>query len=163
MTPPHIRPFVPEDAPALAALTLAAIVMIGVRGYSLQQVMCWAAHHPGAPRFLDSAAKGDLILVAVAQDGATAAYALLEREGHLDMLYCHPDYAGNGFATALLAAIESDARRAGIGRLFTEASELSRPVFERAGFVLLQRRDFTYVMGAEEIAMHNYAMEKLLD
>ncbi len=45
-------------------LTLAAIVMIGVRAYSMEQVMCWAAGHPGAPRFIDSAAKGDLILVA---------------------------------------------------------------------------------------------------
>ena len=163
MAAPHIRPFVPEDAPVLAALTLAAIVMIGVRGYSMQQVMCWAAHHPGAPRFLDSAAKGDLILVAVADDGATAAYALLERDGHFDMLYCHPDYAGNGFATALLAATESAARRDGIGRLFANASELSRPVFERAGYALLHRRDFSYTMGDEAIPMHNYAMEKHLD
>ena len=163
MAAPKIRPFVPEDAPTLAALTLAAIVMIGVRGYSMQQVMCWAAHHPGAPRFLDGAAKGDCILVAVADDGASAAYALLERDGHLDMLYCHPDYAGQGFASALLAASESAARQSGIGRLFAHASELSRPVFERAGYTLLHRRDYTMAMGDEAIPMHNYAMEKHLD
>lgn len=159
---PHIRPFQTEDAPALAALTLAAIVMIGARAYSMEQVMCWAAGHPGAPRFLDSAAKGDLILVALAEDGATAAYALMERDGHCDMLYCHPDFAGNGFATALLAAVENEARKSGIGRLFANASELSRPVFERAGYTLLHRRDFSYAMGDAEVAMHNYAMEKPL-
>ena len=144
----------------LAALTLAAIVMIGPRAYSTEQVMCWAAHHPGAPRFVKSAENGDVILVAEADDGATAAYALLERDGHLDMLYCHPDYAGNGFATALLVAIEREARMTGIARLFANASELSRPVFERAGYALLHRRDFSYAMGEQQIAMHNYAMEK---
>jgi putative acetyltransferase len=55
-----------------------------------------------------------------------------------------------------------DARRAGIGRLFTEASELARPVFERAGYALLHRRDFTIAMGDEHIPIHNYAMEKAL-
>ena len=160
---PHIRPFQTEDAPTLAALTLAAIVMIGVRAYSMEQVMCWAAGHPGAARFIDSAAKGDLILVARAADGPPAAYALMERDGHLDMLYCHPDFAGQGFATALLAQIEVEARQAGIGRIFAEASEISRPVFERSGYTLLHRRDFALMMGGAEVAMHNYAMEKLLD
>jgi len=158
----QIRPYRPEDAPALAALTLAAITMIGLRAYTIEQVLCWAAHHPGAPRFIDGAAKGDLILVAMAEDGDPAAYALMERDGHLDMLYCHPDHAGQGLATALLAAAEDAARASGIVRLFADASELSRTVFERAGYTLLHRRDFSYLMGADEVPIHNYAMEKRL-
>ncbi len=163
---PLIRPFLAEDAAALAELTLAAILMIGARAYSTHQILAWAARHPGAPRFTQSAAKGDLILVALADDGAPVAYGLLERgpehDGHLDMLYCHPDHAGQGLGAALLAAIETEACKAGTARLFTEASELSRPVFARAGFTLLHRRDFTLPLGAEGIAMHNYAMEKVL-
>lgn len=162
----QIRSFVPEDAPALAELTIAAIAMIGLRAYSPKQVLSWAARHPGAPRFLESAATGDWILVALpgngAEDSGPAAYVLLERDGHLDMLYCHPDHAGKGLATALLAAVEAKAQGAGIARLYTEASELARPVFERAGFTLLHRRDFTLAMGDEDIPIHNYAMAKQL-
>jgi putative acetyltransferase len=160
---PHIRPFIIEDAPALAELTVAAIAITATRAYSAKQVLSWAARHPGAPRFIASAAKGDTILVAVADDGAPAAYALMEADGHIDMLYCHPDHGGKGLASALLAAIEADARRVGIVSLHTEASELARPVFERAGFALLHRRDFTLQMGDEAVPIHNYAMEKRLD
>lgn len=158
--PPQIRLFRCDDAPALAELTLAAIVTIGLRAYSAKQALGWAARHLGAPRFIDSAAKGDVILVAVTDDDTPAAYALMEPDGHIDMLYCHPDHAGKGLATGLLAAVEAEARRAGIARLFTEASELARPVFARAGFALLHRRDFVLPTCGEDIAIHNYAMDK---
>lgn len=160
---PQLRPFRLDDAPALAELTLAAIVTLGIRTYSVKQTLSWAARHPGAPRFVDGLAKGDLIFVALADDDAPAAYALMEPDGHIDMLYCHPDHAGKGLATALLTAVEDAARQAGITLLFTEASELARPVFERAGFVLLHRRDFVLSTCGEDIAIHNYAMEKRLD
>jgi putative acetyltransferase len=156
------RPFRTSDAEALAALTLAAIRVTGLRAYTPEQVAAWAAGHPGAERFIASAAKGDTILVAVDAEGAPLAYALTEPDGHCDMLYCHPDYAGRGLAAALLVETEICARAAQITCLFTEASELARPVFERAGYALLHRRDFAIAHRGQEIAIHNYAMEKRL-
>lgn len=158
-----IRPFRDADAGALAALTVQAIRTIGPRAYSEAQVAAWAARHPGPERFLARAAKGDTILVAAGPAAdEPLAYVLTEPDGHLDMLYCHPDHAGRGLARALLTSAETAARAAGIGRLFTEASELARPVFTRAGFALLHRRDFAIPAGSGEIAIHNYAMEKRL-
>jgi len=90
------------------------------------------------------------------------AYGLLEPGGHVDMLYCHPDHAGQGLAGQLLAGVEAHARATGTTRLFTEASELARPVFARAGFRLVRRRDFTIPHAGGDIAIHNYAMEKSL-
>jgi putative acetyltransferase len=78
------------------------------------------------------------------------------------MLYCHPDHAGRGLAAALLAETEICARAAQITCLFTEASELARPVFERAGFAVLHRHDFTIGLPEAPVAIHNYAMEKRL-
>lgn len=159
-----IRPFRPEDAPELAALTVAAIVTLGLRAYSPKQVMAWAAPHLGPAVFLDGdrPRAGDAILVALSGAGEPAAYAVLREGALVHMLYCHPDHAGQGLATALLAAVESAARAAGIGRLHAEASEVSRPVFARAGYSLLHRRDFDLHVGGEAIPMHNYAMEKTL-
>ncbi|WP_296716731.1 GNAT family N-acetyltransferase [Erythrobacter sp.] len=158
-----IRPFREDDAEPLAALTGAAIRSIGGRAYAPGQVAAWAARHPGPQRFIASAAKGDIILVTVNAADLPTAYALLEPDGHVDMLYCHPDYAGTGLAGRLLDSAEDRARAAGIARLFTEASELARPVFARAGFRLVQRRDFTIPHAGEDVAIHNYAMEKVLD
>jgi putative acetyltransferase len=157
-----IRPFRPEDAPALSELTVAAIAVLGLRAYSAKQVMAWAAGNLGPPLFLEQAEPGDVILVALSPEGEPAAYTMLRAGGLVHMLYCHPDHAGQGHATALLAAIEREALAAGVERLHTKASEISLPVFERAGYAVLRRRDFRMDLGGEAIPMHNYAMEKRL-
>ncbi len=155
-----VRRFRDDDAEALAALTLAAIRVTGLRAYAPEQVAAWSARHPGPQRFIASAAKGDTILVATDAADRPVAYVLTEPDGHCDMLYCHPDHAGRGLGGHLLAAAEVEARAVGLSRLFTEASELARPVFERAGFAVLHRRDFTI---GEGVSIHNYAMAKVLD
>jgi putative acetyltransferase len=86
------------------------------------------------------------------------AYSVLEPDGHLDRLYSHPEHTRRGLAGRLLAAAEEDARALGLARLFTEASILARPSFERAGYVVTHRRDFEI----DGVPIHNYAMEKLL-
>lgn len=157
-----LRPFRTSDAKALAALTLSAICVTGLRAYTPEQVAAWAARHPAPERFIARAAKGDTILVAVDTDDTPVAYVLNEPGGHCDMLYCHPDHAGRGLAALLLAGTETWARLAAIPRLFTEASELARLAFERAGFAVLNRRDFTIAHAGKDVAIHNYAMEKRL-
>lgn len=157
-----IRPFKESDADELAALTLAAIRDVGARRYSDVQVAAWAARHPGPERFLERHASGHLIFVAADSDDRAAAYALLEPDGHLDMLYCHPDHTRRGLADELLAHAEQQARREGMERLFTEVSELARPAFERGGYEVLARRDFTIEHDGESVPIHNYAMEKRL-
>jgi putative acetyltransferase len=157
-----LRPFRSSDAEALAALTLAAIRVTGLRAYTPEQVAAWSARHPGPERFIASAAKGDAILVAVDANDTPIAYVLTEPGGHVDMLYCHPDHTGNGVAGVLLGVAEAEARKSEVACLFTEASELARPVFERAGYIVLHRRDFAIVYAGADVAIHNYAMEKRL-
>jgi putative acetyltransferase len=139
---------------------VAAIAILGLRAYSARQVMAWAAGHLGPPLFLEQAEPGDVVLVSLSPEGEPAAYTMLRTSGLVHMLYCHPDHAGQGHATALLAAIEREALAAGVERLHTKASEISLPVFERAGYAVLRRRDFRLELDGETIPMHNYAMEK---
>jgi putative acetyltransferase len=147
------------DAPAIAALTLAAIRQTARAAYSEEQVAAWSARY-SVQRLLDGAAKGDWIRVAVNAIDSPVAYCVLETDGHLDMLYCHPEHTGQGLARRLLAEADLAAGALRLTRLFTEASELARPVFERAGYRLLERRDFTIPHAGRAVAIHNYAMEK---
>lgn len=156
-----IRAYRPDDAVAIAALTLAAIRTTAAAAYSPAQTAAWAARY-SVQRLLDGAAKGDVILVVADAADRAIAYTVLEAGGHIDMLYCHPDHTGQGHGARLLAAAEEAARAQGFTRLFAEASELARPVFARAGYSLLQRRDFTIPFQGGEVAIHNYAMEKRL-
>lgn len=99
-----------------------------------------------------------MIFVACDANDTVAAYALLEQDGHLDMLYCHPGHTRKGLADELLAHAEMVARSKGMARLYTEASELARAAFERAGYSVSKRREFEI----DGVPIHNYAMEKPL-
>jgi len=155
----HIRPFRPADGPALARISHAAVHRVGGLHYSLEQVRAWAPAVPDPERFLERAADGRILLVAADDSDRPLAYGDLERDGHIDHLYCRPDAAGTGVASALYDRLEAAAENRGIARLYVEASEPARRFFLRKSFVLLERREFT--LGG--VAIHNFAMEKRLD
>jgi len=157
-----IRPYRDDDVEALAELSLAAIHVVGQHGYSSAQVAAWSARHPGPSMYRQRVADGHTIFVAADEHDVPVAYALLEPDGHLDRLYNHPDHTRQGLATQLLMASETHARSRAIIRLYTEASELARPAFERAGYTVTQRRDFELEHNGNVVPIHNYAMEKSL-
>lgn len=163
-----LRLYQEGDEVWLSRITLAAIREVGARHYSPEQVDAWAAGNHSPESLKARAEAGAHIPVAIAGIALPVAYALLEFDeaghGHLDRLYCHGAHTRKGLAEALLEACEAHAREIGAPRLYTEASELARPAFERAGFTVLQRRDFA-IEGPDgrEVAIHNYAMEKRLN
>lgn len=161
-----LRSYQPGDERWLSQITLDAIRDVGSRHYSPDQVSAWASRHPSPERFAQRAEAGAYIVLAIAGMALPAAYALLERDeagdGHLDMLYCHPDHTRKGLADALLADCEKRAREEGCARIYTEASELAKASFERAGYAVTHRRDFTIEGPAGAVPIHNYAMEKRL-
>lgn len=150
-----IRQFEPTDADALAALFHASVHETGIRDYSPGQVAAWSPAKPDPERYL-RLAQSRTILVAVDDNSQVIGYGELEPDGHIDHLYCRPDRVGTGVGSAIYAAIEDFAKRASIGLLFVEASEGARRLFERRGFGVDARNDFTI----EGVAIHNYRMSK---
>ena len=155
-----IRPYRETDAAALAEVIAAAITRIGPHAYSPRQVAAWAARHPGPERFQELVAAGAVIFVATAPGDLPVAYALIEDDGHLDHLYTHPDHTRRGLATHLLAKAETYAAEKGVTRLYTEASDLARPAFEQAGYVVKSKREFSIAHEGRDIPIHNWAMGK---
>lgn len=155
----HIRAFRSGDAPALAQIFHDAVHQVGARHYSPEQLKAWAPAVPKPEGFIEKRADGRILLVAADESDRPLAYGDLEGNGHIDHLYCRPDVAGTGVASALYERLEAAARDGGIGRLHVEASEPARQFFLRKGFVLLERRELTL----SGVAIHNYAMVKRLD
>jgi putative acetyltransferase len=154
----RIRPYQPSDAETLCAIFVDAVREICRRHYSAEQIEAWGQRKPDTATFHARATDGRLVLVAVDHLGDPLAYVDLEANGHIDQLYCRPDMAGKGIASALYDQIERAARERGIQRLYVEASEAARPLFARKGFVELRRRDFRVA----DIPIHNFAMEKMV-
>jgi putative acetyltransferase len=90
--------------------------------------------------------------------GEVIAFAELERDGHLDMFYCHKDFIGRGVGRWLYQAVETKAGGMGLRRIFTDASITARPFFERCGFSVCRQQSVT--RGGVELS--NFRMEKAL-
>lgn len=151
-----IRPYEPVDALHLGSLYFESARSLGVRRYSPEQVEAWAPEPASSATVHDRATDGRLTLVACGPDGVPLAYGDLKPNGHIDHLYAHPKASGRGVATALLNCLIQAAEERGIAQLRVEASELARGLFERAGFSVVQRRDFVI----KGVAIHNFAMKR---
>ncbi|MGB3412489.1 MAG: GNAT family N-acetyltransferase [Microthrixaceae bacterium] len=160
----RVREYRHGDAAQLAEIFFRAVREIAITDYSAEQVQAWAPVRPDASFFENYASDGREVFVAVAVSGAedgsdrVLGYTDLESDGHIDHLYRHPDGAGLGVAAMLYLRLEESARSSGVERLFVEASELARRFFETQGFTVVRRRDFE----VNGVALHNYAMQKLL-
>jgi putative acetyltransferase len=154
----RIRAYDASDAPAVAAIFNRAICEIASRVYTPEQIGAWLDGGMEADETHLRCSDGRRVWVAVDDTDTAIAFIDLEDDGHIDMLFCQPEWTGRGVASSLYDTIETAARIRGITRLYVEASELARPVFARKGFVLLHRNDFTM----DGVAVHNYAMEKHL-
>ena len=146
------------DAEAMAGVYRRSVRSLGARDYTPVQVEAWAGRGPDAARFRQKIADGRKGWVAVDAEGRVCGFVDLEADGHIDFLYVDPDRAGQGVAGRLLAEVEQAARSEGLTRLYVEASETARRVFERHGYTVGRRRDFESGDGA----IHNYAMARRL-
>jgi putative acetyltransferase len=151
-----IREYRDGDADAIAGVFYHAARELGPRRYSPEQVAAWAPRIPDASRFASRASDGRITLVATHETMGIVAFGDLEPDGHIDFLYCRPEVAGTGVASQLLDTLLERAAALHIDRLFVEASELARGLFERKGFSLVRRRDFD--LGG--VPMHNYLLER---
>lgn len=154
----RIRPGRDQDAAALAEVFAAAVHGIASRAYTPEQIAAWCPETPPAAVFEKRLRDGRQLWVAADADDLPAAFIDLERDGHVDMLFCHPRAAGQGVAGALYERLEQAAYQAAMPRLYVRASEVARGFFERQGFAVQQRCDFE----RNGVMIHNYLMEKPL-
>ncbi|MUI16046.1 GNAT family N-acetyltransferase [Massilia dura] len=152
-----IRACLPGDAAALAELYRRSVGHFGPRAYSPAQVAAWAGGI-SAEKIAACCGDGRHVAVAVAPDDTLLGWGDLEQDGHVDFLYCAPEAEGRRVGSALYDTLETHARAAGMARLYVEASELARHLFERRGFLLLRRNELI----VNGVAIHNFSMEKWL-
>ena len=152
------RSFRPDDAETLAAIMQRAIAQIASRVYTQEQIAAWAGRAPDGDELKDKYADGRFVVVAVAEDDMPIAFGDVMQDGHVDLLYCHPDFAGQGVASQLYDLLEAETRRRAIETMTVDASEAALPFFTKKEYRVVRRND----LQLNGIAIHNYAMEKQL-
>ena len=89
-----LRPFLPADAPMLAAIFRASIEELTEDDYNPAQQEAWAAAADDEEAFGERLGK-NLTLIATV-DGSPVGFASLLNNEEIDMLYVHPAAAGQG-------------------------------------------------------------------
>lgn len=134
-----IRDFKETDLSSLELIYHDAVMEQGRRNYSEEQVESWASFpYLYAADFRTLVQTGYTRVMAFHQ--IPVAFATLYPDDHLALLYVLADHAGQGLAGRLCDDIEQEAGRRGVASLRTDASLLSRPVFEQRGFRLVEQQ-----------------------
>jgi putative acetyltransferase len=132
-----IRPLRPDDCQQLIAVYHEAVISQAGNLYSPSQIEAWSQQASRNDAFRSSLLRGHgLVSCAHGDETIIEAFALLDPVDRLALLYCRGRSSRQGRAGALLEALEQHARSRGVERLRTEASQLSRPLLERRGWVV---------------------------
>lgn len=155
--PVALRPFLPDDAPRLAALFRAAIEELTEEDYDDDQREAWASAADDEEAFAARLA-ANLTLLA-SRDGEVVGFASLKDGRHIDLLYVDPQSAGTGVAASLAAALETLAKARGADALSVDASDTALGFFQARGYVPERRN--TVPRG--DVWLSNTTLRKVLD
>lgn len=132
-----LRPLRPADWAQVVEVYADAVRSLATPLYLPEQIEAWASHPLESGSVRDALERGHgLVGHPPAKPTSVEAFALLDPPDRLALLYCRGRSSRQGLATALVRALEEQARAAGHNRLRTEASKLSRPLLERLGWAV---------------------------
>ena len=153
-----IRPFKNSDAPALIEIFNRAVNELASGAYGPHQIAIWTNLCLTPDQWIAAMTDGRTTFIAVDENDQPVAFTDVESDGHIRFLYASPDIAGTGVVTKLYESLEAEAIKQGIGKLYSEASELAKSFMLKQGFSVVERRDFELC----GVPIHNYAVEKRL-
>ena len=151
-----IRRAVLTDGPQLPALFEDALRLIASRFYSREQIDAWASRAARFRHVFETDFKARTAWVAEVETGRLLAYLDLEGGEHIDFFYARPEVTRTNITRNMYAALEAAARKEGVKRLTTEASEAAFRFFSKKGFIRTSKNDVII----DGVSIHNYSMAK---
>lgn len=139
-----LRPFLPADTPALAALFRASVAELTGEDYDPDQQEAWASAADDEEAF--GARLAALLTLVALRAGAPVGFVALKDNNHIELLYVHPEAVESGVAAALCTAAETLARGRGAKALTVDASDTALGFFQHRGYQP-ERRNTVSVAG----------------
>ncbi|MVW74105.1 GNAT family N-acetyltransferase [Pseudomonas xionganensis] len=136
---PLLRPYQPDDLDALLVLFNASVQQLAASHYDQTQRRAWAPESVDRQAWARRLAAQQVLLGEC--QGQMAGFIGFDLDGHIDLLFSHPEHARQGVAQRLYQAAEAELRAAGVSLLHTEASLLAQPFFARQGFVVVEQQE----------------------
>ena len=147
-----LRPYRPEDCPALLRLFYETVHSVNLGDYTEIQCNVWATGQEDADRWNRSLLEHTTIVAE--WDGTLAGFGDMDASGYLDRLYVSKDHQQLGIATAICDALE---QQIAAPTYQTHASITAKPFFIRRGYCVVRKQEVEW----QGIYLVNYVMEKL--
>lgn len=151
-----LRPFLPADTAILREIFAASIEELCADDYTEDQRVAWASAAEDAGDF--ARRLGAMTTLVVELDGDHLGFASLKDNAMIDMVYVHPDYAGEGIGTALMDALETIAKARGAKAVEADVSETAVAFFTARGYQQVHRN----LVAREDEWLANTFMRKAL-
>jgi len=132
-----LRPYLPADLVPLRELFAASVEELMQDDYDEDQRAAWVSMAEDGDEF--AARLAEQVTLVVEAEGEHLGFAALKDNTVIDMLYVHPDFAGQGIGTALADALEKIAKSRGAKSLTVESSETAQMFFEERGYEATRR------------------------
>lgn len=148
--------YTPDKAMEVITLFYDSVHEIGKQYYNAEQLEAWAPTPPDYDSWISylNEFKPNLMI----EHGKILGFLSFESNGHVDRLYVHKNHQRQGVATMLYQHVEQFALEEGIEKLFTEASYLAKPFFEKMNFSTVKKNNVC----RDGVLLNNFSMEKVL-
>jgi putative acetyltransferase len=151
-----LRPYLPQDAPALTEIFRASIEELTEDDYNPAQQEAWASAADDIEAF--AARLGKHLTLIATMDGSPVGFISLDAPTQIGLFYVHPAVAGHGAGAMLYDAVEKLSASRGTPHLSVDASDTAREFFAHRGFSAEQRNSVS--VGNEWLS--NTTMKKKL-
>jgi putative acetyltransferase len=132
----NLRLFVPDDANVLVEIYRDAVLNLGAKSYSEEQVQVWVSYPEELEEFCGRLVRGRTVVAEAG--GNPVAFGQLDPVDHIAFLYCRGAWSRRGVASAIYQDLEKHAGAQHVSALRVEASRISKPFFERHGFEVVE-------------------------
>lgn len=146
-----LRPYLPSDITAVAALFYNTVHTVNRRDYTDIQLDAWADGNIDLNKWNSSFLSNITVIAEIG--GIIVGFGDITYDGYLDRLYVHKDYQHIGIATAICDYLES---RTNVDKITTHASITAKPFFEKRGYMAVKEQQVI----RHNVTLTNYIMEK---
>jgi putative acetyltransferase len=145
-----------QDVEQLKLIYTAAIQAIGSIYYTPEQIAAWSSFPEDRLAF--SRWIIDAYTIIAISSEQYLGFAGLQASGRISALFVAPQFMRQGVASFMLQHLMSEAQTRQLPALKTEASEFSKPVFEKFGFEVETLEYINY----KNVDFTRYVMKKIL-
>ncbi|MFD2046064.1 GNAT family N-acetyltransferase [Ornithinibacillus salinisoli] len=124
-----------SDIEEIVSLFYETIHSVNLKEYTQSELDAWAPRDEKKSKMKSwkESLRQNITYVAKIND-KLVGFSDLTQNGHLDRLFVHKDYQGQGIATALVDILESEAKKLKLLEIDTEASITAKTFFEHRGY-----------------------------